>query len=541
MKRLLLLIVVMLVPGWAWAETLYVRPAGGAYGAEDGSSYANAFDGFADIAWGAGAGSVSAGDTLYVCGAHTEKLSVGVQGTSGNQVVIDGGCPDEAGTIVVGGTATQAISLVYTVSTRFITIQNFTLLSGGTSGTVHCNSAEIAHQCQNTIIQDNIIACTVDSGTISGISIRGPRGVTITRNTITGNSGACGFGIKLDTAVTGVDLTTLINNTISYNTVSDFGNAGIAPHSGPSAPANIIPGPTYVYNNTVYNNGDGIYVIGHDKVEVYNNVSHDNNRTNKTGEGYCYASTWANLAHWHDNIGYNCRSKGIEVYADNSRALTGVNITRNFFYNCGTSLVAFRACIHVSNNGAAENWTNVLVSNNYTEGGSSGIQIHSNVSGIVFNNTIVNPIASTPAESCLFFLTPVASSGLTFANNACYMVSGNALYGIYQSQNNGGSATITNNFFDVSTITSNLIRINTTDYTSSTVTSIDANAVVGTSQFVNPTTRDFRTKSNSTLRRAGTANVPACRDVRNRPCWSPPDIGAYQATSGDPAKTRTTR
>ena len=50
-------------------------------------------------------------------------------------------------------------------------------------------------------------------------------------------------------------------------------------------------------------------------------------------------------------------------------------------------------------------------------------------------------------------------------------------------------------------------------------------------------TTDLRTIGASPLRRTGTTGY-ACRDARNRPCWSPPDIGAYQATSGDPASTR---
>jgi hypothetical protein len=58
----------MLVAGHVWAETLYVRPTSAEYGAEDGTSYAAAFDGLADVTWGVGVGNVSIGDTLVVCG-----------------------------------------------------------------------------------------------------------------------------------------------------------------------------------------------------------------------------------------------------------------------------------------------------------------------------------------------------------------------------------------------------------------------------------------------------------------------------------------
>jgi hypothetical protein len=68
---------------WNW----YVRPSGGSYGDEDGTSYDNAWDGFSHITWGSG--GVLAGDTLYVDGTHYDAyLSVHVSGTAANYVNI---------------------------------------------------------------------------------------------------------------------------------------------------------------------------------------------------------------------------------------------------------------------------------------------------------------------------------------------------------------------------------------------------------------------------------------------------------------------
>jgi hypothetical protein len=54
-------------------------------------------------------------------------------------------------------------------------------------------------------------------------------------------------------------------------------------------------------------------------------------------------------------------------------------------------------------------------------------------------------------------------------------------------------------------------------------------------------TATYRTKGTSTMRRAGVA-TGFCRDPRDRVCKPDrPDIGAYQASSGDPANTRTAR
>ena len=51
----------------------YVRPAGGSYGDEDGTSYADAWDGLNNVVWGTG--GVIAGDTLYICGFHLHNMT----------------------------------------------------------------------------------------------------------------------------------------------------------------------------------------------------------------------------------------------------------------------------------------------------------------------------------------------------------------------------------------------------------------------------------------------------------------------------------
>jgi len=85
----------------------YVRPAGGIYGNEDGSSYSNAWDGLGSVVWGSG--GVQAGDTLYVCGLHLfEKTALVtgpdreinmIGGSAGNVITIRGDCPGDKGVI----------------------------------------------------------------------------------------------------------------------------------------------------------------------------------------------------------------------------------------------------------------------------------------------------------------------------------------------------------------------------------------------------------------------------------------------------------
>lgn len=80
--RIVLLAVVITAGGRAAASTWYARPeaAFGTYGNEDGTSYANAFNGLTTgdrnkggLKWGTG--GIKAGDTLYICGNHWLKVS----------------------------------------------------------------------------------------------------------------------------------------------------------------------------------------------------------------------------------------------------------------------------------------------------------------------------------------------------------------------------------------------------------------------------------------------------------------------------------
>ena len=87
--------------------TWYVRPSGGAYGSEDGTAYADAWDGLSNVVWG-GAGVVGS-DTLYICGEHlpfqmdTFSTPAGYldipDGSDGDHTIIRGDYAGDAGTI----------------------------------------------------------------------------------------------------------------------------------------------------------------------------------------------------------------------------------------------------------------------------------------------------------------------------------------------------------------------------------------------------------------------------------------------------------
>lgn len=102
-KRIITALVFLWLVSCSIGATWYVRPVTGEYGAEDGTSYAAAFDGVSDIAWG----GISAGDTLYICGTFTRQdeqttylIVTDANGTSGNPITIRGDYGGDAGHLV---------------------------------------------------------------------------------------------------------------------------------------------------------------------------------------------------------------------------------------------------------------------------------------------------------------------------------------------------------------------------------------------------------------------------------------------------------
>jgi len=77
------------------AHVYYVRPSGGNYSSENGSSYETAWDGFSNINWS----KIKPGDKLYVCGdffktssSTSMELEINASGQPGKLIEIKGDC-----------------------------------------------------------------------------------------------------------------------------------------------------------------------------------------------------------------------------------------------------------------------------------------------------------------------------------------------------------------------------------------------------------------------------------------------------------------
>lgn len=165
---------------------------------------------------------------------------------------------------------------------------------------------------------------------------------------------------------------------------------------------------------------------------------------------------------------------------------------------------------------------------------------------IFTNNTVIMDDALFGAKfgnyGCLAAAIQGATNnaGVSFRNNICYVRSGSGWKHVVVDASQVASFD-TNDYYSVPTLT------NPWSYQGSTYANLglwNAASPVGTELSVNPyffADNNYRLSSSSALRRAGVWSTIGCKDFRGRPCSVPPDIGAYQVSSGDPALPRVTR
>lgn len=132
--------------------TWYVRPDTSHSGTRNGTSYATAWGGWSSIVWG-GAG-VTAGDTLYVCGAHaySAKVEIGAHaGTTTNRTTIRGDYEPDPGSLTF---ATGSNRWLENGRANTI-IRNLTIRGGSTHCIFATAAATLSDYVGNTFISDN--------------------------------------------------------------------------------------------------------------------------------------------------------------------------------------------------------------------------------------------------------------------------------------------------------------------------------------------------------------------------------------------------
>jgi hypothetical protein len=147
-------------------------------GANNGTSWSNAWESFGSINWG----SVGAGDTIYISGGsssktYSETLYVGADGASGNPLVITPGTdPGHGGDVILDGLGSLSHGVDIDgddyVVVRGLKLRNFT--SGG-KGAIHVSYVT------GSVVEDNEVYIT----SRAGVFVQESTSITVRRNRMT--------------------------------------------------------------------------------------------------------------------------------------------------------------------------------------------------------------------------------------------------------------------------------------------------------------------------------------------------------------------
>jgi hypothetical protein len=304
------------------AKDWYVRPSGGTYGAGSGASYTDAWSGFSRIVWGSG--GVTAGDTLYICGAHGQTLSVGTSGASGAKITIRGNYTSDPGSINVNYGANNCVDIG---NRSYIVVDGLTLRKSRASG-IH---AQNAYRCE---IKNCNFRAIASGGTNFGIDGRYASGLYIYGNSMNNSEGtfnATGIVVNLGRSapeqsviekntITSIEVDGIVtgdNVVVMKNTVGRLLNTSTHSDGIVSQGSNVV-----IRQNTVYDCTQCIYVdsfdFGSGSQCICNNVS-----------------VWGNLI-YGTSVGHSIGVNGISVDVETAgvASIDSLRIYNNTIVDC---------------------------------------------------------------------------------------------------------------------------------------------------------------------------------------------------------------
>ncbi len=332
------------------ARDWYVRPSGGSYGSGSGSSYADAWSGFARIAWGSG--GVAAGDTLYVCGTHSQTLSVGASGASGSKLTIRSYSSDP-GIIDLNFGADNCINMG---NRSYVVIDGLTLRRSRASG-IH---AQGASRCE---IKNSFFRAIASGGTSFGIDGRYASGLLISGNNMDNSGGAFNAtGIVVNLGHSSPEQSTVERNTITAievdgivtgdNVVVSGNTIGSLLNTGTHSDGIVVQGSNVVVKqNTVYDCTQCIYVDSFDygagaqcidnNVAIWGNLIYGTSYGQRIGvNGISVDVETAGVAaidnlRIYNNTIVDCNYNGMNIADRVGGRLTNMKIYNNLVVNSG--------------------------------------------------------------------------------------------------------------------------------------------------------------------------------------------------------------
>lgn len=287
MKKLLLLLTPFLFWGAAHAKDIYVAQS--TQGSNSGADATNAHSAAwfnTSTNWGNGAGNISAGDTVHLCGTLTSELTAQAGGSSGNVITI------------LFETGAQ-MSKAYWNTTALTLNNSYITVDGGTNGLIECtaNGTGLANQrdCKGIYV-NSASNVTIRNLTIRNIYVR-------TAGTELNGFGA---GIFFDASMSS------ISNILAENCKISHASNGIVSNFGSNSSNYVFRNNTVSYCNWSINAGD--------------RGSKTDSLTGLVISGNT-VSQWSN---WNETSANSFHHNGVFIYA-NQGTCTGPIVSGNFF------------------------------------------------------------------------------------------------------------------------------------------------------------------------------------------------------------------
>lgn len=492
MKLVLGMLLLILFPVFAYAETLYIGQSSA--GAGDGTSCANqrAISFFNTAGnWGVGANKISAGDTVYLCGTITTAMTVQGAGSAGNIITIS---PAPAQTTTID--ATGLTDAIFNFSG-----QDYVTLDGLTGD-------KVAGDTNYTLVFTNLAETSGNTyGVYSGSGSSNIK-VLHVKFVWTSTSGSSDNTSGVYLANTGGGA----NIEIAYCWVTGT--------SAPNKHAMGLTSWTGAGNGTSFTSASLIHhnqveFLWHDGIRTDSNSSVYNNYVKEIG-GSGHSDGIICQSGKYCQIYNNTLENGAELYMDHSILSSTQGPTRiynNVSWNSGGG-AGFG--VEIISGGGASITDDVVIANNTFCNSASGIR---GSGGTITNLVIMNNIFCAPSQN---YQNITGSGGITFGYASDTAFDYNA-YGL------GGPQSP--DIHNVSGVISTLAELQALSPARET------NGRTGTVTFVNSGTGDFHLSGSDTVARGNGVDLTSTysylttdKDGNTRSgAW---DLGAYEYGSG---------
>jgi hypothetical protein len=373
----------------ASGTTFYISQSGGAF---SGGSACNGQT--AESIATFNAGSESAGNTYYWCGAITTPPVINGSGTSGNVIsfIWDTGARI---TVPYG----QIINL-HNGNNAYLLFDGGIPCGPGTP----CDTVEAANQTGYATGQAGIIEATANGSALAN------------QNTQTQAFWGCTNGCH-DIEIRNLIIRNLYRHTLTTDATGNIDGGNYTIEGVPFGPGIIS-----IHDSTIHDGGNQINIAtttGGTTLNVYNNdMYHNNWAIAPTGTGTRTVNIYSN--HFHDasnwdTSGDSFHHNGIHVFMNNASDSLGLNIYNNMSDGNWGSCCTTSTQLFVDTGGFSTP-DNVNAYNNISvqyAGNLAPAWIYAATTGIFVNNTALG-VATTPSNT---YAVALAGTNITFKNN----------------------------------------------------------------------------------------------------------------------------